>query len=358
MPHPPTLSSNYRDNSEDLEYSSDGRLRDDELGETLHIEVYRQVPATWANRPASAVHECFQSVAGVHLRNIRLDLAIRRAHTVAVAALSSDNRPRSGRSARIRLAPAQRYRQEKRRWATHKSFYENNANAKGAKGSLRRMHPTHSHHHSRLVTNLTCRAPQVELLALHTRVAPTSDSSALGKRYDYATSTARECPQHRCQAMWNATLPCAGSEPESFLPLALFFWTAGAGDAESCTHDPCSWCAQHKSEARPSSASLCQPSSLVQMLGFLVPCFSPGLVLALGAAHCACRSRRRRLRRPLDSSRPRHLGLPGISVQSRRTLLLRARRTSTVPARIRFAAVRGWLVGSMPACLLWRDSGL
>jgi hypothetical protein len=76
------------------------------------------------------------------------------------------------------------------------------------------------------------------------------------------------------------------------------------------------------------------------------------------AAHCACRSRRRRLRRPLDSSRPRHLGLPGISVQSRRTLLLRARRTSTVPARIRFAAVRGWLVGSMPACLLWRDSGL
>jgi hypothetical protein len=124
------------------------------------------------------------------------------------------------------------------------------------------MHPTHSHHHSRLVTNLTCRAPQVELLALHTRVAPTSDSSALGKRYDYVTSTARECPQHRCQAMWNATLPCAGREPESFLPLALFFWTAGAGDAESCTQDPCSWCAQHKSEARPSSASLCQPSSL------------------------------------------------------------------------------------------------
>jgi hypothetical protein len=149
------------------------------------------------------------------------------------------------------------------------------------------MHPTHSHHHSRLVTNLTCRAPQVELLALHTRVAPTLDSSALGKRYDYATSTARECPQHRCQAMWNATLPCAGREPES-LPLALFFWTAGAGDAESCTHDPCSWCAQHKSEARPSSASLCQPSSLGCSKGFLVPCFSPGLVPAL-VQSCALR---------------------------------------------------------------------
>ena len=36
------------------------------------------------------------------------------------------------------------------------------------------------------MTNLTCRAPKVEPLALHTREAPTSDSSALGKRYDYA----------------------------------------------------------------------------------------------------------------------------------------------------------------------------